>query len=547
MKKFYIVLLSLLSLFLFSACAATEKQKQNSVYEAAVKEKNEELEKEPIKLTPYAKKLGASLTQPAYNTVAANGVVTIEGAVEQHEKLKGEYVMIITSFNEGKNAYDTMRHYAPIEDGNFKQEIRLFGGEGNYQITVYIPNRFLEDVFDDIATFSVMNVNPALNQDIVYTPFAHAVNLSLHAPDSRYAKGSEVFTLQGKIDTTENILLELYKDGKFWSHELAVHNGEFSYDVPLAYGKGIHELIVFVPPETNGAAFNEGTTIYIDNQSDLTFEPIIAWNENRGVQLTYPSLSAEETDLTLRIAGTIDKDAPLALETTHLNITIEKDIESAGYVIPVVNYSFDDEVYLRFGPGTYNVSVNVPEEKGKASEYVKVAEFTAVNTNTLDQRDLLPSGGVQSDAPEIIALAKELISEEMSDREKAKTIYKYTAKTISYDVEKWINKRFEWDDSALKTLDLKSGICGDYSRLAIALLRASGMEAREVVGTVSSGYSSIYHSWVEVKVDGQWLTMDPTWGSGYTIGNEFYGDYMEDYFDPTEKTFKTHTRLVVRY
>ena len=46
---------------------------------------------------------------------------------------------------------------------------------------------------------------------------------------------------------------------------------------------------------------------------------------------------------------------------------------------------------------------------------------------------------------------------------------------------------FRWDDSALKTLELKSGVCQDYAFLATALLRASDIEARFVEGRAGGG------------------------------------------------------------
>ncbi|MCG3088329.1 transglutaminase domain-containing protein [Sporosarcina cyprini] len=551
MKKFYIAFVSLVSLFVLSACtsgfAITEEQKQGAAYEEAAKKKNDELEKEPVELSPYARKLGASLTQPIYREIAANGVVTVEGTIEQHEKLKGDYVVIDIGFNEGKELGDLVSHYVPIKDGMFKQDIKLFNGEGDYLVSVLIPSTILEESFDNMTAFSVFNVNPTTDHGIVYTPFAQAADLSLQAPDSRYVKGNEVFTLKGKVDTAENIMLVLFKGEQSWSHILSVKNGEFSYDVPLPYGKGVHGLTVYLPPENQEKYYQQGAVVYIDNQSDLTFEPIQNTTDERGVHFASPAKSGEEAGLTYRISGTIDKDDPLAKETTHLFIEIEKDNELAYSVIPIDNFTFDDQIYLRFGAGTYNVTVNVPEARGKELYYVNIAEFSVVSKDTEDQRNLLPSKGVQSDAPEIIALARELITDEMSDREKAKAVYEYTAKNISYDVKKWDDKINEWDDSALKTLQLKSGICGDYSYLAIALLRASGMEARYIVGTAFNGYTTDYHAWVEVKVDGKWLTMDPTWGSGYTSGNAFIPEYTEDYFDPTEELFKTHTRLEVRY
>jgi transglutaminase/protease-like cytokinesis protein 3 len=55
------------------------------------------------------------------------------------------------------------------------------------------------------------------------------------------------------------------------------------------------------------------------------------------------------------------------------------------------------------------------------------------------------------------------------------------------------------------------------------------------------------YAWVEVKVDGDWLTMDPTWGSGSIDKDTFVANYTEDYFDPTEKAFESHFRLGVEY
>ena len=78
-------------------------------------------------------------------------------------------------------------------------------------------------------------------------------------------------------------------------------------------------------------------------------------------------------------------------------------------------------------------------------------------------------------------LANQLTSGKANDREKAKGyIYDYVAQNVTYDVQKYKNDEFRWDDSALKTLELQSGVCQDYAFLAIALLRASDIEARFV-------------------------------------------------------------------
>lgn len=568
MNKIHIQIVLLLCLLLLGACVKDpaptkesqptpeQKQEQKVDYQAAVEKKNAELEMEPLELTNYSQEVGAALTTPTHTNFAVNELVTVEGTVENPEQLQEKYVWIKIRFDGEALSDDVLEYYAPIQDGTFKQDVRLFNGEGEYQVTVMLPSTKQKNYYYDLAKFTVFNVNPALQRDLTYTPFAQEAGLSLQAPDSGYVKESEIFTLKGKIPSikgpNEQVMLELKKDGETWKHVISVKNGEFAYDVPLFYGKGIHQLKVYVPDEERNNYFQEGTILYIDNESDLVTEPIkyMTTYEERGVNLTYPTAGGEEAELTYRIKGSIDKDAPFAKETTHLYITTKKDGDEALSVIPVVNYEFDDEFYLRFGPGTYEVIVSVPDIKEINSAkfyYHHVAQFTVESTATEDQRDVLPSRGVQSDAPEIIAITKELITEEMSDREKAKAVYEFTAKSIAYDVEKLKNSDFEWDDSALKVLELEKGICQDYTYLALALLRASGMEARYVAGTAGAGFNFARHAWVEVKVDGEWLTMDPTWGAGYIANGEFVASYTEDYFEPDEEAFKTHSRHGVQY
>ncbi|MFC5602621.1 transglutaminase domain-containing protein [Sporosarcina koreensis] len=568
MKKRYIQIVSLLCLLLLGACtnkpAAIKesqpepevKQEQKVDYQAAVEKKNAELDMTPLELTGYAEEVGAALLEPTHKNFAVDEYVTVEGTVEHQDQLKENYAWIKIRFAGEALSDDSMEYYAPILDGKFKQEVRLFNGEGEYQVTVMLPSTKQKNYYYDLAKFIVFNVSPAMQRDVTYTPFAQEAGLSIEAPVSGYVKESEVFALKGKIPaikgTNETLMLELKKDGETWKHVLPVKNGEFKYDVPLFYGKGVHQLKIYVPDEEKKDYYQAGTILYIDNESDLVTEPISYMTTylERGVNLTYPTAGGEETGLTYSIKGTIDKDAPFAKETTHLYITTKKDGDEALSVIPVNNYKFDDEFYLRFGPGTYDVTVSVPEIKEKNSSkfyYYDVAKFTVESIGTEDQRDVLPSRGVQSDAPEIIAIAKELITEEMSDREKAKAIYEFTAKSIAYDVEKQKTSDFMWDDSALKVLELEKGICQDYTYLALALLRASGMEARYVAGTAGSGFNFSRHAWVEVKVDGEWLTMDPTWGAGYIAKGEFVANYTEDYFDPDEEAFKTHSRSGVQY
>src|SRR5699024_7063520 len=102
--------------------------------------------------------------------------------------------------------------------------------------------------------------------------------------------------------------------------------------------------------------------------------------------------------------------------------------------------------------------------------------------NIEDKRDILPSRGIQSDDPIIIKQAEKLTAGIEGEREKAKAIYEFVSKHVEYDVEKFKEDIFHPDDSAIDTLDLGSGICQDYTFLAVALLRSADIESRYVEG-----------------------------------------------------------------
>ncbi|KAB2329401.1 transglutaminase domain-containing protein [Cytobacillus depressus] len=550
-------------IFILSACSHASPSdsetkapvKEENKYEKLAKEKNEELELEPIELTSYSEEIGATLKKPVHKKFAVNGKVIVEGEIEKHSQLKSDFAWIKVHSDEEGPAGNKHEYYTPIKDGKFKQDIHFFNGEGEYQITVQLPSTDRENYYYDTAKFEVYNVNPEIKRDITFTPSGQDVELALKL-DSSYVEEDGIFQLKGeagKLTDEDTIMLRLDKDSETWKHIISIKNGKFGYDIPLFYGEGVHKLEVLVPDEERENYYQMATTILIDNKSNRMMKPIEYSNTyiERGVTLEYPLFGGEESDGTFRVKGSIDPKAEFAPETTHIYITSKKGDDEALDVIPVKDFKFDDSFYLRFGPGTYEVTVSVPEIKEENSDYFRYfgfAQFEVDSNAPEDKRDLLPSRGVQSDAPQIHKLAEELTSGKSNDREKAKAIYEYVARNVSYDVGKFKNDEFEWDDSALKTLELKTGVCQDYAYLALALLRASEIEARLVEGMARSGFWPGKHAWVEANIDGSWLTMDPTWGAGYVKDDQFVPNFNETYFDPNKEEFeKTHTRTGVSY
>lgn len=553
------VFFCLLSFVLMTACANTEisdskAKEEKDKYEQLVEQRNGELELVPLELTSYSEEIGASLSNPKYQKFAANGKVKIEGEIEQFNELKSDYAWIKVRSNEEGPAGMEHEYYVPIKEGAFKETIHFFNGEGDYRVTVQLPSTDQENYYYDTASFEVINVNPKMMRDLTYTPFGYGAELTVDM-DTSYVEESEIFLLKGEATALadgEKMMLVIRKDSEQWKHVIPVKDGKFEYEMPLFFGKGLHELEVLVPDKEREDYYQVGTKILVNNESEQVMKPIEYSNTyiERGVTLEYPTFGGKVTEGQYHIKGSIDENAEFAKDTTHIYVTTKKGEDTALDVIPVENFSFDDSFYLRFGSGTYEVTVSVPEIKEENSNYFRYfgfAKFELESTGE-DKRDLLPSRGIESNDPQIKKLAEEIISGKTTEREKAKAVYDYVTKTISYDVGKMKNKEFEWDDSALKTLAEKTGVCQDYSYLAIALLRAVNMEARFIEGTALGGFWPQNHAWVEVKVDGKWLTMDPTWGSGYIEKDQFVAAYTDKYFDPNMTEFeKTHIRNGVSY
>lgn len=554
-KQYIIFLLVFFSLILALAGCVGKEDK----YDRLAREKNEELNLEPLQLTDYGDEVGLKISDPEYELFAVNGKVEVRGNIAGYKKLKTNYVWIKVANRGGGPAGTGLEYYAPIQNGDFQQTIHFFNGEGEYKVTVYVPDKQRENYYYVGAEFEVINVNPEAKRDLAYTPAGQEAGLSIDV-ESGFVTENGRFILKGNAEklANETMMIYLRKDGDSWKHVIPVEDGKFKYEVPLYFGKGVHSLEVLIPDPNRKNYYQPAISILIDNESEEKREPIEYFGDlyiTRGVHLKNPVYGGIEAGDSVRIAGTIDPEAEFAGETTHLYITTKKGKDEALDVIPVENYSFDSSTYLRFGPGEYEVIVSVPEIKEGNRDYFRffsVAKFKVHSSVEADKRDILPSRGVQSDDPQIMNLANSLTKDLSTDLEKAKAIYEYVAKNISYDVAKMKNNEFAWDDSALKTLEKKSGVCQDYAYLTIALLRASGIEARFVEGRAGENAFGIAsaerHAWVEAKIDGRWMTMDPTWGAGYIQNGSFVSSYTEKYFDPNPAEFeKTHKRTKVNY
>lgn len=115
---------------------------------------------------------------------------------------------------------------------------------------------------------------------------------------------------------------------------------------------------------------------------------------------------------------------------------------------------------------------------------------------------LAPTSQINSQAPQIVALARQIAGDDKNGRSVARKIGEWTYRNL-----KW--KKVAGD--SIDTLASREADCLEHSELYVALARALGLPARVVSGAALSGGSFGAHAWVEVYL-GKWVELDPTWG-----------------------------------
>lgn len=146
------------------------------------------------------------------------------------------------------------------------------------------------------------------------------------------------------------------------------------------------------------------------------------------------------------------------------------------------------------GEGRINVNTGraVPEQ----AEQAKAAAPREVY--------LKPAEKIESNAPEIMAKAKELAAGRKGAKEIVKALASWTSD--------WLRDTVEDGGGAVASFKSRKGNCQTHARLYTALARAAGIPTRFVSGLIYlDGKGFLYHSWAESLLDGRWVAIDPTY------------------------------------
>ncbi len=126
------------------------------------------------------------------------------------------------------------------------------------------------------------------------------------------------------------------------------------------------------------------------------------------------------------------------------------------------------------------------------------------------EEDRTPNNLIQSDDPQVVALANSVASGEKDPWKIAcelESLVKHTIKLKNF------SQAFS---TAAEVAREREGDCTEHSVLLAALARARGIPARVAIGLVyqpaSQGF--VYHMWNQLWIDDRWVPMDATLGRG---------------------------------
>lgn len=345
-----------------------------------------------------------------------------------------------------------------------------------------------------------------------------------------YRKGMEVnFRLQGGIPKTVSgsLLLKAktpYREivvsynrvadtgedeARMKRHSLWIKtkDGILNHRFLFTDGKGFYTFTLWGEPGQNGTKSDSLGHFYTENTSDTRY---------LNARVSRPDLlQFDDSVLTqgdplpgrILLSGRVKADYLMAM--------LSRGSERIQPVIRLRDGRFLLPLALRFGPGAYRIDLFAAGKDGL--RFNGLASLSVSNSSPDDCRFTAPSPAIQSDAPPIIKLAREITKNETTTAGKVRAVYRWVTGNISYDYKTFFSGQLS-HTTALDVLDNKKDICEGYAKLTTALLRAVGIPARIVTGRAFSrslGNRWMPHAWNQALLGNRWVQLDPTWDAGF--------------------------------
>ncbi len=160
-----------------------------------------------------------------------------------------------------------------------------------------------------------------------------------------------------------------------------------------------------------------------------------------------------------------------------------------GFELP----SGPNQLVKKRADGRYDVTIrSVPGPAVTAKDRAEALKATA---------------DVNSDDPQIVALAKKITAGMKTAKDKVAALNSWVFKNLRKTLTSNLT-------TASQVLQHKAGDCTEHSVLLTALARALKIPARELSGVIYDDEDLVgfgWHAWVEVELDGKWVQVDPSW------------------------------------
>lgn len=256
----------------------------------------------------------------------------------------------------------------------------------------------------------------------------------------------------------------------------------------------------------------------VETISDKEKVPATAWVDESGrmVEVSYgPTMTAssEPED----VAKRVDVVEVFGLTRVTLPKELPGDVRAVPNTLVLVMSGLPDKFQVASARQHY---------KKLPNGLVEVTLSAAMPKASKPRPLIDPNGGenlkssiaVESEAPEIKALAKKIAGDEKDGLQTA------------LKVSRWVNKNMAKNygsssDHATDVLREMKGDCTEHSLLTVSLLRSLGIPAKRIDGVVylknEDNVPALYwHEWVEAWV-GEWVQLDPTFGQDIADATHF--------------------------
>ena len=241
-----------------------------------------------------------------------------------------------------------------------------------------------------------------------------------------------------------------------------------------------------------------------------------------------------------RVAESI---VPLAADRTY-TASLATRLAVGQYTVDVYTgperYGTYLSKHLGIALAQYSGSLSLPQSPLYEHNYAQFAttprDLAALSTLSLTD---------QAQETALRALAADITRGAADNYTKTLAIHDWVAQNVYYDFD-GMHKASYQANTAYAVYISRRAVCQGYAELTTALLRASGIPARVVIGHAlgatstartwdEANHTSSNHAWNEAYVNGRWVILDVTWDSGnkLTGGEYISGALKHTYFDIT--------------